>query len=115
MSEYQEYRARESVRALKLTESDYVFTKNGKEFAREGDYLMEIPDDGVFLVSGEWFDEKYEPIPEAVSEARKFTPTGKTIPEVLEFLKENPDEIERVKQLERDGGSRKGILEYEVS
>lgn len=115
MSDYQEFRARETVKAIRLTEDGYVFTKNGKEFGRVGDYLQDVPNDGVFLVSGEWFDENYEPIPEAVTEARKFSPTGKTIPEVLEFLKENPDEIERVKQLERDGGSRKGILEYEVS
>jgi hypothetical protein len=113
MSDYQEYRKREYVKALKLTESDYVFTTNGKEFGREGDYLMQT-EDGTYLVSGEWFDEQYEPVPEEVTEARKFVPAGKTVEQVIEFLRENPEEIERVKQLERDGGSRKGILEYAV-
>lgn len=114
MSEYQEYQAREFVKALKLTEDDNVFTTNGKEFGRKGDYLMQVPDDGTYLVAGEWFDEKYEPVAEKLSEARQFTPAGKTVEEVVSFLKEFPEETERVKQLERDGGSRKGILEYEV-
>lgn len=115
MSEYQQYRSRHAVTALKLEESEYVFTTRGKEFGNVGDYLLKSTEGYVTLVDQESFDNMYEPVPNEVTEARKFSPTGKTIPEVLEFLKGNPDEIDRVKQLERDGGSRKGILEYEVS
>lgn len=114
MSEYQDYRSRHAVKALKLTETENVFTTSGKEFAEAGDYLLKSADGLVYLVKEDAFDDMYELVPEAVTAARAFTPDGKTIPEVVEFFKDNPDEIERVKQLERDSGSRKGILEYEV-
>jgi hypothetical protein len=109
----QEYRLREYVQAERIEHSGTVFTSHGPVFGKEGDYLLHRSGRVVYVVA-DAFEDKYEPVPEDVSEARKFVPGGKTVDQVLEFLKENPDEVERVKKLEREGGSRKGILEYEV-
>jgi hypothetical protein len=114
MSDFQEYRHRQTVSARRLEEDETVFTKNGAEYGREGQYLVHVPNDGVYLVGGEYFEEHYELIPESVSEARKFTPEGKTVEQVLEFMREHPEEIDRVKKLEAKGVGRKGIMEYAV-
>jgi hypothetical protein len=114
MSEYQEFRSRHYVKALKLTETENVFTTSGKEFAEAGDYLLKTADNLVYLVKEDAFDDMYELVPEGVSEARKFTAEGRTVEEVLNFFKSNPDEVSRVKALEAEGASRKGILDYEV-
>ena len=89
-----------------------VGTRDGVRGARAGDYVV-YGNDGTRIVKGSEFDAEYVLVETEESEARKFTPAGKSVEDVVEFLKENPDEVERVKQLERDGGSRKGILNYE--
>lgn len=113
MGDIVEYMSTRRVLAEKLDEGEYVNATSGRIWGNAGDYVTYTAD-GAYVVPGDEFEREYKPIPEDVSEARKFIPAGKTVEQVVEFLKENPDEIERVKQLERDGGSRKGILEYEI-
>lgn len=113
MGEILEFRPREILRAEKVEEYQRVVTINGVEEAKPGQWLAYV-DGGIQILSGAYLEEEYELVPESVSESRKFVPAGKTVDEVLEFFREYPEEVERVKQLERDGGSRKGILEYEV-
>lgn len=112
MSEVLEYKHREYVKAEKLDKDGNVYLAGGKSPAKTGDYLV-YEEKGTRLVKGEDFERDFVLVEESVSEARKFSPIGKTVDVVLEFLHEHPDEVDRVKQEERDGGSRKGILEYE--
>lgn len=113
MGEILEFRPREILRAERVEEFARVVTINGVEEAKPGEWLAYVPG-GVQILANSYMEREYELVPESVSESRKFTPGGKTVDEVLEFFREYPEEVERVKQLERDGGSRKGILEYEV-
>jgi hypothetical protein len=113
MGEIKEYRSRDYVRAERIETSETVFLTSGVMFGHEGDYLVHR-EDGVYYADGAAFEALYEPVPEEVSEARKFTPDGKTVEEVVRFFAEYPDEIDRVKELEAKGGSRKGIMEYEI-
>lgn len=108
----QEYRLKNHVIAERIPEGGEVFTVRGKEFANEGDYLVHSL--GATLIPGSVFDAQYEVVPDSIVQARKFNPDGKTVDEVLNFFRENPDEIERVKELERGGGNRKGITDYEI-
>jgi len=62
------------------------------------------------VMAGEDFDAEYDEI----QGDAEFHPAGKTEDAVLEFLAANPDQVDRVKQEERDGASRKGILNYDV-
>lgn len=112
MGDVQEYRHREFVRAEKLEGNGTTFTGNGVVEYHEGDYLV-YGEKGTVLVKGSVFEREFVLLEESVREARQFTPAGKTVEAVLEFLKENPDEVSRVKELEASGGKRRGILEYE--
>lgn len=109
----QEYRRREFIRAERIAENGVVFTARGAVWGNEGDYLVHR-DGEVWYCDQESFEDEWEVIPKNVSEARKFTPDGKTVDQVLEFFRDNPDEVERVKGLERLGVGRKGITEYEI-
>lgn len=111
MGDVQEYRARGTIRAEKVEEDTRIVTVHGVENVKAGDYLV-YQSGGVSVMSGAAFEKEYVVLEESVSEARKFTPAGKTVEVVLEFLKANPDEIERVRELEEDGASRKKILDY---
>jgi len=104
-----EYRSKKRVIAEKVEESGQVMTSNGPGFAFAGDYLVhEVT--GTRVVAGEDFDAEYDEI----QGDAEFHPAGKTVDAVLEFLAANPDQVDRVKQEERDGASRKGILNYDV-
>lgn len=109
----QEYRVRDYVRAERIPEDGTVFLSSGAVHGREGDYLVHR-EDGVYYADAESFEAVYELVPESVSAARKYSPDGKTVEEVIQFFRENPDEVDRVKRLEAAGSSRKGILDYEV-
>lgn len=110
MGDIQNYVSRRRVMAEKLESGEYVNSSTGRRWANSGDYVV-YTGEGAFIVPGAEFEREYELIP---SEVSKFSPEGKTIPEVLEFLKDNPGEVERVKELEAKSGNRKGIIEYEV-
>lgn len=112
MGDVLEYRHRDYVKAERLENDGNVYLSGGKSFGKAGDYLV-YEANGTRLVKGAEFEREFVVVEESISESRKFSPLGKTVDEVLEFLREFPDEIDRVKQEERDGGSRKGILDYE--
>lgn len=103
------YRVKGTISAERVEEASRVMTTSSVAWANEGDYL--VHDNGTVLVSKDEFERIYEEVSDEGD--KEFHPAGKTVPQVLEFLDENPDQVERVKQDERDGGNRKGILEYE--
>lgn len=103
-----EYRVKATVRAEKIEETSRVMTDTGVSEANAGDYLVYLNGGGCIVVQGSEFDDKYA----EVKGDNEFHPAGNTVDAVVEFLKNNPDQIDRVKQEERDGGNRKGILEY---
>ena len=109
----QEYQSKRRVMAVQLDNAERINTANGPRSANDGDYVV-YTGNGVVIMTEPEFEAEYELIPESVSEARRYTPDGKTVPEVLEFFRDNPSEIHRVKELEAKSGNRKGILEYEI-
>lgn len=113
MGDILEYQSKRRIMAEKLESAERVNSSNGPRWANAGDYVI-YSGQGAFIIPGAEFEAEYEVIPESVSEARRYTPDGKTVPEVLEFFRDNPSEIDRVKGLEAKSGNRKGILEYEV-
>lgn len=112
MAEVREYKKRDFIRAEKVVESGRVVVGNGPTQVRAGDYLV-YGSGATKVVKGSEFEKEYILVEDEESEARGYSPAGKSVEEVVNFLKENPDEINRVKQLEKKGGSRKGILSYE--
>lgn len=104
-----EYRVKATVQAEKVSETARVMTDTGVQEATEGDYLVYLNGGGCVVVQGDVFEDTYA----EVKGDSEFHPAGKTVDAVVEFLRENPDQADRVKQEERDGGNRKGILEYE--
>jgi hypothetical protein len=84
-------------------------THAGAQDVNAGDYLVYLNGGGCVVVQGDVFDDIYA----EVKGDSEFHPAGNTVEQVLEFLAENPDQADRVKQEERDGGNRKGILSYE--
>lgn len=113
MGDILEYQSKRRIMAEKLEKAEKVNSSSGPRWANAGDYAV-YTGQGAFIIPGAEFEAEYEVIPESVSEARRYTPDGKTVPEVLEFFRDNPGEIDRVKGLEAKSGNRKGILEYEV-
>lgn len=111
MGDVQEYRWSEILRAEIVEEDSRVNTLAGVEWAKAGDYLVHI-DGGVKIATAEYWERMTEPVTEKESEARKFSPAGKSVETVVEFMKENPDEVDRVKAEEKSGGNRKGITEF---
>lgn len=102
-----EYRSKARVTAEKLTETGQVMTSNGPGFAFAGDYLVHGAM-GTRIIPGEDFEHGWD----EVKGDNEFHPAGKTVEIVTAFLDEHPDEVDRIKQEERDGASRKGILDY---
>lgn len=111
MAEARDYKLRTHVRAEKLEKDKSVGTANGVQTGYAGDYLVHVPGYGTKLVKGNAFEAEYVPVGDEEKVVAEFTPKGKTVDVVLEFLSANPGERERVLQEERDGASRKGILE----
>lgn len=110
MGDILEYQSRRRLMAEKLESAERVNSSSGPRWANAGDYVV-YTGEGAFIVPGHEFEAEYEVIPTEVS---KFSPEGKTVPEVLEFLKNNPGEVDRVKEIEAKNGERKGILDYEI-
>ena len=104
-----EYRVKATVHAERVEENSRVMTNAGVQEVNAGDYLVYLNGGGTVVVQGDVFDDTYAEI----KGDSEFHPAGNTVETVLEFLKNNPDQIDRVKQEERDGGNRKGILSYE--
>jgi hypothetical protein len=105
-----EYRVKATVQAERVEENSRVMTNAGVQEVNSGDYMVYLNGGGTIIVQGDVFDEMYA----EVKGDSEFHPAGNTVEQVLEFLADNPDQLDRVKQEERDGGNRKGILSYEV-
>ena len=104
-----EYRVKATVRAERVEENSRVMTDTGVKDVAAGDYLVYLSGGGAIVVQGEDFENTYA----EVKGDSEYHPAGNTVEAVVEFMRENPDQVERIKQEERDGGTRKGILEYE--
>lgn len=102
-----EYRPKGTIWAEKIAESARIVTVLGPLDVTAGDYLIHTHE-GVRVVNGKIFENEYEP----VEEKEEFHPAGHSVDEVVSYLNNNPDEVDRVIQEERDGASRKGILNY---
>jgi len=102
-----EYRVKRNVFAEKVEESGRVNTPTGLQWAEAGDYLVH-DDNGSHLEPGVEFEDVYVEI-QGDSE---FHPAGNTVERVVEFLKENPDQAERIQAEELNGAKRKGIADY---
>lgn len=103
-----EFRPKGTIWAEKIEESARVVTILGPLDVTAGDYLI-YTHEGVRVVNGVVFENEYEAVPEK----EVFHPSGNTVDVVVEYMNENPDEVARIIQEERDGASRKGITEYE--
>lgn len=102
-----EFRPKGTIWAEKVEEDSRIVTVLGPLDVSAGDYLIHTHE-GVKVVNGKVFENEYV----AVESKPEFHPSGKTVEEVVAYLDENPDEIDRVIQEERDGASRKGIVSY---
>lgn len=107
MSEAKEYRPRENVFAKQLEKDCRIVADNRPRNAKAGDYVV-YAKDGAHLVDGKEFERLYREV-EGDSE---FHPAGNTVETVVEFLKANPDQVDRVKAEEKKGANRKGIVEF---
>lgn len=103
-----EYRLKGTIQAEKVPENTRMVTVHGPVDIEAGDYLI-YTHEGVKVVNGKLFENEYS----EVKGDSEFKPAGKLVDVVVEFMRENPDQVERIKQEERDGANRKGILEYE--
>ena len=105
------YRNREVVAAYQVEEpGENVHTRNGVQWAPSSSWAVygilgvEIMSDSAFTA---WYAEESD-----TTEAG-FSPIGKTVESVLEYLDLNPDEVERVKEIESGTANpRKGIMSY---
>lgn len=102
-----EYRPKGTIWAEKIAEDARIVTVLGPLDVSKGDYLIHTHE-GVRVVNGVVFENEYV----ALETKPEFHPAGKTVEEVVSYLRDNPDEVERIVQEERDGASRKGILDY---
>lgn len=103
-----EYRPKGTIWAEKIEETARIVTVLGPLDVTAGDYLIHTHE-GVRVVNSVVFENEYEAVPEK----EVFHPAGSNVDEVVEYMRENPDEVARIIQEERDGASRKGITEYE--
>ena len=102
-----EFRPKGTIWAEKVAEDSRIVTVLGPLDVNKGDYLIHTHE-GVRVVNGVVFENEYV----AVESKPEFHPSGKTVEEVVSYLDENPSEVGRVIQEERDGASRKGIVNY---
>ncbi len=105
-----EYRPKGTIWAEKVAEDSRIVTVLGPLDVSAGDYLIHTHE-GVKVVNGKVFENEYVAV-ESKPEKDEFHPAGKTVEEVVSYLNDNPDDVDRVIQEERDGASRKGILSY---
>lgn len=104
-----EYRPRGTIRAERIETNKRVGTRNGLVTALAGDYLV-YHAAGVSVVNGKVFENEYV----EVQGDFNFHAKGNTVEQVVEFLKNNPDQVDRVIREEKAGANRRGIVEYEV-
>jgi hypothetical protein len=108
MPEFKTYRSTEIIRAYRVEgESVRIPTVLGVMEARDGDYVA-LVEGGEQILSPDWFEANY-------SELRgdnEFHPDGKTVEQVVEFMKLNPDQVPRIIAEENAGAGRKGITGY---
>lgn len=102
-----EYRPKSTVWAEKVDEDSRIVTVLGPLDVSAGDYLIHTHE-GVKVVNGKVFENEYV----AVESKPEFHPAGHSVDEVVSYLNDNSDEVDRIVQEERDGASRKGILNY---
>lgn len=103
-----DYRVSATIKAERVEKGGNVVTHLGPMYAGEGDYLVYQPDGSVTI----WDKERFETHYSEVKGNDEFHPAGKTVDTVVEYMRENPDQVDRIIQEERDGSSRKGIVEY---
>lgn len=102
------YRPSNTVEAEEIENGGNYPTVSGLQWGNPGDYLV-YGSDGVRIIDGEHFRMHYE---EVSVNGEVFHPTGNTVEVVVEYMRNNPEEIARVKEEELAGASRKGILEF---
>ena len=102
-----EYRPKGTIWAERVAENSRIVTVLGPLDVSAGDYLIHTHE-GVRVVNGVVFENEYV----EVETKPEFHPAGHSVDEVVSYLNDNPDEVDRVIQEERDGASRKGILSY---
>jgi hypothetical protein len=108
MSELKQYRDKNTVYAICLVNGGAIGLSSGLGFAGVGDYV--IHENGTTrLIEKEDFESRYVEL-EGDSE---YSPVGKLVDDVVVFMKENPDQVDRIKELELAGAERKGIMNYE--
>jgi hypothetical protein len=112
MAEIHEYRTKRTIRAERILIGGRMFTTNGASYVVAGDYLV-YRDGLTSVIPKAVFESEYELIDGSEIEKLAFNPVGKTVDVVIKFLRENPDQISRVKGIEEKGTARKGIMEYE--
>jgi hypothetical protein len=108
MSEVKEYRVKRTIKARRLN-AGVTGTSNGPVTVCDGDYEVYI-DNRTFVMSKDVFEDTYE----ENEGDNEYSPEGHTVEQVIEFMKENPDQINRVKQIEKQHGERKTIMEYKA-
>lgn len=112
MGEVREYRSHKVVRAEVIEDdSKPVVTRHGIVYPRKGDYLVYDDDGQTRYAEKGPFEDEYLRESDEDKGKREFVPQGHTVEEVLEFLEKHPEETDRIKRLEKNGASRKGILE----
>ena len=101
------YRRSGTVKAEQVSVTGPVSTGNGLGFANEGDYLV-YGDQGTYVVTCGDFEDNWT----EVKGDPEYSPAGKTVDQVIDFMRENPDQVDRIKSEEKSGGQRKGILNF---
>lgn len=132
------YRSKAVYLAVQLSEDQTIVTVSGPIRANSGDFLVSSLG-GIHIVDEATFTEGYELVPDNVpspgtntqsgsnttssgSETTTvndqsngdalFHPGGNTVDVVTQFMKDNPGEVDRIKEEEKKGASRTGILSW---
>lgn len=121
MSEIREYNLRENIRAERVEQSGRIVTANGPIDVVEGEYIVH-KENGTERVNGKEFEDKYAPVSGSDSRDEDsendretgFSPVGKSVAQVTEYMDSHPDEVTAIKARESESNTpRKGIMEYE--
>lgn len=132
MSQIREYNLRENIRAERVEKSGRIVTANGPIDVVEGEYII-YRNSGTERVNGQEFEDMYAPVSDSDSEndgaqlysihrnggtkndrESAFSPVGKSVAQVIEYMNEHPEEVEAIKRREGESNTpRKGIMGYE--
>jgi len=132
MSQIREYNLRENIRAERVEKSGRIVTANGPIDVVEGEYIIHR-NGGTERVNGQEFEDKYAPVSDSDSEndgaqlyiihrnggtkndrESAFSPVGKSVAQVIEYMNAHPEEVEAIKRREGESNTpRKGIMGYE--